>query len=70
MKIKVNGSLKDYNNLDINILRILQDQNVERPELVAVQLNGEFVNSSDFESTTVKENDEIDFLFPMGGGSI
>jgi thiamine biosynthesis protein ThiS len=41
---------------------------VEMPEMVAVQLNGEFVNKKDLEKTILHENDEIDFLYFMGGG--
>jgi thiamine biosynthesis protein ThiS len=37
--------------------------------MVSVQLNGEFVESNLYDSTKVKDGDEIDFLYLMGGGS-
>jgi len=37
--------------------------------MVSIQLNGEFVVRDDYDSTLVKEGDEVDFLYFMGGGS-
>jgi sulfur carrier protein ThiS len=34
-----------------------------------VQLNGNFVKTADLAVTRVKEGDEIDFLYFMGGGA-
>ena len=36
--------------------------------MVSVQINGEFVDRGDFNSTLVNDNDEVDFLYFMGGG--
>jgi sulfur carrier protein len=38
--------------------------------MVSVQLNGEFVSRDDYESVSLKEDDEVDFLYFMGGGGI
>jgi sulfur carrier protein len=38
--------------------------------MVAVQLNGEFVEMSSYSSTYIKSGDDIEFLFFMGGGTI
>jgi len=38
--------------------------------MVSIQLNGQFVNRDDFDSTQVAEGDELDFLYFMGGGSL
>jgi sulfur carrier protein len=43
---------------------------VTKPELVSVQLNSSFVKRDAYEQTVIKENDEVDFLFFMGGGSL
>jgi sulfur carrier protein len=69
MKLRVNGELKDIKN-DITITEILEVEKVEAPDMVSVQLNGEFVDREKFSDTVLKENDEIDFLYFMGGGSI
>jgi len=41
---------------------------VAQPSMVSIQLNGQFVNRDDFETTTVSDGDELDFLYFMGGG--
>ncbi len=69
MNIKINGTIKDINKKDISISDLLKMNNVENPEMVSVQQNGAFVRKKDFDTTTVKDNDEIDFLYFMGGGA-
>jgi len=68
MKIKINGEQKEFTDVS-NISSLLKANKVEQPEMVSVQLNGEFVERENFETTVVKENDEIDFLYFMGGGN-
>ncbi len=69
MKLRVNGELKDIKD-NITVTEILEVEKVEAPDMVSVQLNGEFVDREKFSDTILKENDEIDFLYFMGGGSI
>lgn len=69
MKIKVNGKTQEIPSTQIGLIELLQQNNVTKPELVSVQLNGFFVRREDYQETIVQENDEVDFLFFMGGGS-
>lgn len=69
MNIKVNNKEQQLNE-ELNIVELLKINNVEMPDMVSVQLNGEFVKKENYESTVINENDEIDFLYFMGGGSI
>ncbi len=69
MKIKVNGKERLINARPISIAELLNKENVENPQMVSVQLNGEFVDKLKFASTYLKESDRIDFLYFMGGGS-
>ena len=39
------------------------------PDYVTVTVNDEFVESTDFATTALKENDVIEFLYFMGGGA-
>ncbi|WP_069998073.1 sulfur carrier protein ThiS [Cellulosilyticum sp. I15G10I2] len=68
MKIKVNGEEKQLEKA-INILELLVLQEVKMVEMVSVELNGEILDRDDFENTLVKENDAIELLYFMGGGS-
>jgi len=69
MKITING--EDYSTAKetITIIDLLKERNVTRPETVSVQINGSFVKRINFSTTVVKENDEVDFIFMMSGGS-
>ena len=69
MKIKVNNKIQELEK-EINITDLLVKNKVETPDMVSVQLNGEFVKKENFQNTVVKENDEINFLYFMGGGGL
>jgi len=68
MKVKVNGEIKEIKDL-VTITELLKIENVEMPDMVSVQLNGEFVERAEFTTIVVKEDDQIEFLYFMGGGS-
>lgn len=67
MKITVNEEQQEVRDA-ISISDLIKENNVGKPEMVSVQLNEEFVDRDDFDSTTLKEGDVIDFLYFMGGG--
>lgn len=69
MKVKVNGKNQEYDNDQIGLVELLKKNNVYRPELVSIQINGSFLKRDLYNETMIKENDELDFLFFMGGGS-
>ena len=39
------------------------------PEMVTVELNGDIVDRENFDSTFIKSDDKLEFLYFMGGGS-
>lgn len=68
MKITVNGEQQSFDVTAMTLPELLALAKVESPELVTVQINGEFVDRSAFGSTQIRENDEVDFLYFLGGG--
>jgi sulfur carrier protein len=70
MEIIVNGESKSIVDDPLAITDLLKLLNVEMPDMVSVQLNGNFVERTNFASIFVKEKDEIDFLYFLGGGSM
>ena len=68
MNVKVNGKDQVFDKEAISITEMLTLCDVSQPDMVSVQLNGEFINKENYESTQVKEGDEVDFLYFMGGG--
>ena len=68
MKLVINGN--QINTKDgISVSELLIDQNVKMPDMVSVELNGQILTRSDFEGTTLKEDDKVEFLYFMGGGN-
>jgi sulfur carrier protein len=67
MQIKVNGKDVKLEN-EISVRELLDVEQVQTPEYVTVQLNGEFVERDDFGKTVVKHGDVVEFLYFMGGG--
>ena len=68
MNIIINGKKQTIDNDSIKLLELIKKNDVQEPDMVSVQINGQFLNREDFENTIIKENDEIDFLYFMGGG--
>ena len=69
MQITVNGETSEIKEIEVNLLKLLELREVESPEMVAVQLNGQFVELSNYPTTYLNSGDDIEFLFFMGGGS-
>jgi sulfur carrier protein len=67
MQLTINGKEETVSDV-VNITDLLKIRGIETPEMVSVELNNEILNRADFESTQLKENDQIEFLFFMGGG--
>ena len=67
-KIIVNGEQQDV-SLPLNVAQLMQLNQVEQPEMVSVQVNEEFADRGDWEKIQIKEGDEVDFLYFMGGGA-
>ncbi|MCD7741676.1 MAG: sulfur carrier protein ThiS [Ruminococcus sp.] len=67
MNIKVAGVKKEVADT-LSVAQLIIDERVETPEYVTVTVNDEFIDSDAFEKTLLKEGDEIEFLYFMGGG--
>ncbi|MFQ5951945.1 MAG: sulfur carrier protein ThiS [Candidatus Omnitrophota bacterium] len=68
MRIIVNGEEKMIEKEPILVSELLEICEVEQPDMVSVQLNGEFVKKENFQITELKNEDEVEFLYFMGGG--
>ena len=68
MFIKVAGEKKEYPE-GLTVKELIEKEDVETPQYVTVTINDEFVESGAFETTEVKDGDEIEFLYFMGGGA-
>ena len=54
---------------DLKLTELFELEQVETPEYVTVSINEEFVPSDQVQSTVLKDGDNVEFLYFMGGGS-
>ncbi len=67
MKITVAGENKQFDD-GLTVAKLIELEQVETPEYVTVSVNEEFIGSDTFDSHVLKEGDEVEFLYFMGGG--
>ncbi|MBQ8163041.1 MAG: sulfur carrier protein ThiS [Clostridia bacterium] len=67
MKITVSGEVKEVKE-GLTIAELIEQQNVENPQYVSVSVNDEFAKSEDFATYELKDGDNVEFLYFMGGG--
>jgi len=68
MQITINGEKELIPGEEISVSLLLKIKKVESPDMVSVQINGEIIDRASFSSTIIMENDEVEFLYFMGGG--
>ena len=68
MTITVAGEKKEYKD-GLTLPELIELENVDMPEYVTVSINEEFVESAAKDSTVLKDGDNVEFLYFMGGGS-
>ena len=67
MFITVVGNRKEVKE-GLTLSELMKQEQVEMPEYVTVSVNDEFVGTDARESTVLKEEDQVEFLYFMGGG--
>ena len=65
MQVKINGKTEDIQGG--TVLDLLKAKNIE-PQMVAIEVNDAMLERTHLATTTLKEGDQIEFLFYMGGG--
>ncbi|MDO5546280.1 MAG: sulfur carrier protein ThiS [Eubacteriales bacterium] len=67
MKLTVAGKLKEYEE-GLTVEKLIEIENVESPLYVTVTVNDEFVKTEERVSRQLKDGDQVEFLYFMGGG--
>ncbi|HEC04349.1 MAG TPA: sulfur carrier protein ThiS [Phycisphaerales bacterium] len=67
MNLVVNGKNTDINET-LTIGELLIKEDVKMPQMVSVELNGRILKRSAFDTTMLKNDDKVEFLYYMGGG--
>ena len=67
LTITVAGNKKEVAD-GLTLAQLIVDEKVETPEYVTASVNEEFIENGSFADTVLKDGDEIEFLYFMGGG--
>lgn len=67
MYITVAGNRKEVKN-NLTLPELMELEGVEMPEYVTVSVNDEFVDADKKADTVLKNGDNVEFLYFMGGG--
>ncbi|KPK44444.1 MAG: sulfur transfer protein involved in thiamine biosynthesis [Phycisphaerae bacterium SG8_4] len=68
MNLVVNGKNTDISD-SMTVTELLAKEDVKMPQMVSVELNGQILKRSEFETTRLKDDDKVEFLYYMGGGT-
>ncbi len=69
MNLMVNGKPASITEEQpVSITCLLEALQVEQREYVTVELNDDIMDRAQFDGTTVKDGDNVEFLYFMGGG--
>lgn len=68
MIISIAGEKKEYAE-GTTVTELIEKEDVDNPQYVTVTVNDEFVDRAAFDTTALKEADEVEFLYFMGGGA-
>ena len=69
MQVTINGEAETISEKEVSISRLLAMKRVESPDMVSVQMNGRIIDRQQYDEQLVAANDEIEFLYFMGGGA-
>jgi sulfur carrier protein len=68
MKIMINGEQMEMAK-PLTVAELLREREIESPEMVSVEINEQILAKDGFATTLLQENDTVEFLYFMGGGS-
>ncbi len=67
MTITVTGVKKEVAD-GLTLAQLVIDEKVETPEYVTASVNDDFVSAGSFEDTVLRDGDNVEFIYFMGGG--
>ena len=67
MFITVAGNKKEYKE-GLTVAELIEAEMVDNPLYVTVSVNEEFIENGAFNKAVLKDGDNVEFLYFMGGG--
>ena len=69
MNLVVNGKNMNITN-GLTVSELLIQKNVKMQNMVSVELSGQILKRTEFEATILKNDNKVEFLYFIGGGSV
>lgn len=69
MELTINGKKEIIDKEKLTVSELLKLKDVQMPEMVSVELNGEIIDRKDYDKIELQNSDTIEFLYFMGGGN-
>jgi len=67
MNLVING--KETNIADgLTVNQLLTQENIQMPDMVSVEVNGQILKRTRFDRTVLKDDDKVEYLYFIGGG--
>lgn len=67
MTLIIAGEKKEYAE-GTTVAQLIAAENISDPQSVTVSVNEEFLRIAQYEGYVLKDGDEVEFLYFMGGG--
>jgi len=67
MQLTINGKLRSFESADFTVAHLVQNLDLGGKRL-AIELNGEIVPRSQFETTPLANGDQLEIVGAVGGG--
>ena len=68
MTIQLNGKENALSEV-VTVEKLLLENQVRNLDMISVQLNGKTLERNEFQTTSIKDGDQVEVLYFMGGGS-
>jgi len=68
LQLRINGEIREFND-QLSLVDLVKDLNLPA-ERIAIELNREVVRRSEWEKTSLKNEDQIEIVHFVGGGTI
>lgn len=68
MQVQLNGERREFLRQNLSLSELIQELSLA-PQRIAVEVNKQIVRRGEWETTAIKEGDQIEIVHFVGGGS-
>lgn len=68
LQVQLNGERREFLHQNLSLSELIQELSLA-PQRIAVEVNKQIVRRGEWETTAIKEGDQIEIVHFVGGGS-